>query len=124
MATCVAHTRQSVVFGIEGHDTSAISPLIDDFERCLDTISLAMDLVFGAERLEDLANVIVGVVFFESQLGVRPDLLQLSKTVYYSDNDNATYLLVDLTQLGFILVQGPADLLDNFCLSLHWQHVV
>ncbi|MBZ6429871.1 MAG: hypothetical protein LBE64_01895 [Acinetobacter pittii] len=35
-----------------------------------------------------------------------------------------THLLIDLTELGFILIQRPTDLVDDLCLSLYWQHLV
>jgi hypothetical protein len=35
-----------------------------------------------------------------------------------------THLLINLTELGFILIQRPTDLVDDLCLSLYWQHLV
>lgn len=35
-----------------------------------------------------------------------------------------THLLINLTELRFVFIQGPTNIVDDLCLSLYWQHFV
>lgn len=35
-----------------------------------------------------------------------------------------THLLVNLTELRFVFIQSPTNIVDDLCLSLYWQHFV
>lgn len=95
---------------------------MNHLERCLNAIGLSINLVSSIERLEEFADIVAGVVLLECQLGIRPDLSNVNKVLVRLLDD--THLLIDLTELGFILIHGPTNIVDDLCLPLYWQHFI
>jgi hypothetical protein len=67
----VSDSREGVIFCIEGDDSSSFSSCVGYFQRGVDVVCFALDVVAAAcEAVEEVADVVVCVVLFESQFGV------------------------------------------------------